>query len=102
MSYYMIFSTSEQVKIKFFEMGLSWAQNITKSFQTITISQSSTRISSTKAPHNSTQTNWMNSRGSPGNSFTYNMFVTSFLEFLIYISNTLNCLKFKWQSVKSF
>ena len=61
MSYYIIFSISEPMKQRMFESGVSWAKNITKRFQTITISQPK------KALHKSTEINWMNSRGSPGN-----------------------------------
>ena len=72
MSYRIIFSISETMKQKFFDEGVSWAKNITKRFQTITISQSKAQ------KHKSTEINWMNSRGSPGNWFIYDMFVTFF------------------------
>ena len=56
MSYYIIFSISDALKIKFFEEGVAWARSITKSSQTMNL-----------AIHGSTKINWMNSRGSPGN-----------------------------------
>ena len=61
MSYYIIFSVSEPEKTRMFELGVSWAKNITNSFKKITISRPK------KEQHKSTAINWMNSRGSPGN-----------------------------------
>ena len=56
MSYYLIFSISEAIKIKFFDEGVAWARSMTKSSRTMNL-----------AIHGSTKINWMNSRGSPGN-----------------------------------
>ena len=54
----IIFSISEIKKKDFFSQGVVWAQKITNSSRLLK-----------KAIHGSTKTNWMNSRGSPGNQF---------------------------------
>ena len=94
MSYYIIFSISDALKIKFFEEGVAWARSITNSSRTIN-----------SAIHGSTKINWMNSRGSPGNQFRQkfnclymillnfgnNTFMTEYaFEFTSILSNKLN------------